>query len=151
MRRRAIKWRAKTAIITAIFLCFGCSAQADQTTNAKRDEVANSPNKIPLAYRGEWTNEQKYCGHDGDDMDSRLFVGADYVGFFESQWTVTSAAPAAGGIRITYKPNDDADVLAPPELRLSDDSMIIFTNLRRKGEGYRKCPSVDYGSAEETE
>lgn len=141
----------KTAhLLTALALFLAsCSASSGQDV-VQPAEAPRVLKEIPKSYHGEWTNEQKYCGHDGDDLDSRLFVGADYAGWFESQWDVDQVTKISGGIIISYKPNDSADLLAPSELRLSDDGLSIFGSLNREGKGLNKCPPQAYSSIEKS-
>ncbi len=95
---------------------------------------------VPLEYRGEWTNEQRYCGVEGDNLDSVLTVMATSVGYYENTWRVRRVRIAPNGIFLTYWPRTDFTMYAPNQLRLSRDGMRIFTSDDRAEQGTRRCP-----------
>ncbi len=92
--------------------------------------------RIPPAFHGEWSTDRKYCGIEGDDFESRLWVRADRVSYYEGSWppkTVTRLSPRA--IRLTYGPSgaEEEDLVPPATLALSADG-------KRLNGSYRKCP-----------
>ncbi len=97
-------------------------------------------NVVPVEFRGEWTNEQRFCGVEGDNLDSVLSVTANYVGFYENEWRVKSVSRTRQGIRIRYAPQDDFTMYAPGYLRLSPDRQRIYTSDDRQDTGYQRCP-----------
>ncbi|HEX4848963.1 MAG TPA: hypothetical protein VFV30_12535 [Novosphingobium sp.] len=96
--------------------------------------------KIPIEYRGEWTNEPRYCGVERDNLDSVLTVTAGSVGYFENEWRVKSVQRTGKGIAIRYHPRADFDMYAPNYLRLSADRQRIYTSDDRRDTGYKRCP-----------
>jgi len=96
--------------------------------------------RIPAEFRGEWTNQPRYCGLKGDDLDSVLTVTPDAVGYFENHWRVKAVRRTGRGIAISYHPRQDFDMYAPNYLRLSADRSRIFTSDDPRDTGYRRCP-----------
>jgi hypothetical protein len=96
--------------------------------------------RIPAEYRGEWTNEPRYCGFEGDDMDSRLTVTATEVGYYANNWRVKSIERTPAGLRIAYYPRTDFDMYAPNFLRLSRTGKRIYTSEDPVDTGYKRCP-----------
>ncbi len=99
-------------------------------------------NLVPVEFRAGWTNEQRFCGVEGDNLDSVLSVTAEYVGFYENEWRVKSVSRTRQGIRMRYFPRDDFTMYAPNYLRLSPDQQRIYTSDDRKDTGYKRCPKV---------
>jgi hypothetical protein len=97
---------------------------------------------IPVEYRGEWTNEPRFCNFAGDDLDSVLTVSAGWVGYFEENWKVRSVRRVAGGLKVTYYPRKDFNIYAPNFLRLSKDRQRMFTSSDPKDTGYKRCPKA---------
>ena len=95
---------------------------------------------IPLEYRGEWTNQQRYCGQEGDNLDSVLTVTATRVGYYENMWRVRFVRVASNGLFPTYWPRTDFTMYAPNQLRLSRDGKRIFTSDDRVDRGTPRCP-----------
>lgn len=116
--------RAPLAIAAAIVL-LGAAPRADV---------------VPAEYRGEWTNEPRYCGVEGDNLDSVLTVTAGSVGYFENEWRVQSVRRTGKGIAIRYHPRADFDMYAPNYLHLSADRQRIYTSDDRRDTGYKRCP-----------
>ncbi|MEY4952735.1 MAG: hypothetical protein RL299_1159, partial [Pseudomonadota bacterium] len=97
---------------------------------------------IPAEYRGEWSNDSRYCGFEGDDMDTVLTVTATEVGFYANNWRVKTIERAQGGLRIAYFPRTDFDLYAPNFLRLSRNRTRIYTSEDSVGTGYKRCPKA---------
>ncbi len=95
---------------------------------------------VPPEFRGEWTNEPRYCGVEGDGLDSVLTVTDGSVGYFENQWRVKSVRRTGKGIAIRYHLRADFDMYAPNYLRLSADRQRIYTSDDRRDTGYKRCP-----------
>ena len=95
---------------------------------------------VPPQYRGEWTNEQHYCGQEGDNLDSVLTITASRVGYYENTWRVRSVRVTPNGLFLTYWPRTDFDMYAPNHLRLSRDGKRIYTSDNRADQGSLRCP-----------
>lgn len=95
---------------------------------------------VPPEYRGEWTNEQRDCGVEGDNLDSVLTVTSSSVGYYENEWQVKSVRRTGKGMAIRYYPRADFDMYAPNYLRLSADRQRIYTSDDRRDTGYKRCP-----------
>jgi hypothetical protein len=94
---------------------------------------------IPSEFRGEWTNQQRYCGIEGDSIDSVLYVSATMVGYYENQWRVKWVRRTAQGLHIAYFPRTDFTMYAPVRLRLSPAGKRIFTSDDKADAGYLRC------------
>ncbi len=123
---------AQLSILVGILLC--C------TPAYARVGLGNVLTTVPPEYRGEWTNEQRYCGQPGDNLDSVLTVTADRVGYYENTWRVRRVRVEENGIFLTYWPRTDFTMYAPNHLRLSRDGKRIFTSDDRVEVGTRRCP-----------
>ena len=97
---------------------------------------------VPQQYRGEWTDQQHYCGQEGDNLDSVLTVTATRVGYYENTWRVRSVRVMPNGLFLTYWPRTDFTIYAPTRLRLSRDGKRIFTSDDRADHGTLRCPKT---------
>ena len=120
------------ATIAGILLC-----TAPATARVRPGTVLNT---VPPEYRGEWTDQPRYCGQPGDNLDSVLTVTADRVGYYENTWRVRRVRVEANGIFLTYWPRTDFTMYAPNQLRLSRDGKRIFTSDDRVERGTPRCP-----------
>jgi hypothetical protein len=80
--------------------------------------------RIPVEFRGELSSEPKTCGIEGDDYDTRLFVEAVTVHYYDVTHVVTSVKVLApGSIALSYGPLIDGyhDFIPPPVLTVSKD------------------------------
>ena len=119
-----------------LFLALACLAGTGWA------RAASGPTTVPPEYRGEWTNEQRYCGQPGDNLDSVLTVTADRVGYYENTWRVRRVRVEENGIFLTYWPRTDFTMYAPNHLRLSRDGKRIFTSDDRVERGTLRCPKA---------
>jgi len=97
---------------------------------------------IPVEYRGEWSNDPRYCSFEGDDMDTVLTVTATEVGYYANNWQVKTIERSQGGLRVAYYPRTDFDLYAPNFLRLSRDRTRIYTSEDPVDTGYKRCPKA---------
>ncbi len=104
--------------------------------------VASTQTVVPLEYRGEWTDQQRYCGVEGDNLDSVLTVTASSVGYYENTWRIRRVEITPAGLFLTYWPRSDFTMYAPNRLRLSRDGKRIFTSDDRAEQGTRRCPKA---------
>ncbi len=95
---------------------------------------------IPAEFWGEWTLDTEFCGHDGDDLDQRIFVEAEYVGYFENTYDVETVRRAGNVLSVSYAPKPDADILPVEYLRLSPDGDRLFTSGKPEATGFARCP-----------
>jgi hypothetical protein len=127
-----LKALSRTAFTGLIVACLSFHANA-----ASRSTVRVT---VPIEYRGEWTNQLRYCGTEGDNLDSVLTVTGSSVGYYENTWRVRRVEVTPSGLRLTYWPRTDFDIYAPNQLRLSRDGLRIFTSDDRADQGARRCP-----------
>ena len=122
------------AVLLGLVLCCVPAAGSARPTSAQT--------AVPAEYRGEWTNEERYCGQDGDNLDSVLTVTATSVGYYENSWRVQRVEVTPDGLFLTYWPRTDFTMYAPNRLRLSRDRKRIFTSDDRGERGTRRCPKT---------
>jgi hypothetical protein len=120
--------QASSALFSLLLCCIPAASSAREQTT------------VPSEYRGEWTNQQRYCGQEGDNLDSVLTVTATSVGYYENSWRVRRVEVTPNGLFLTYWPRTDFTMYAPNRLRLSRDKMRIFTSDDRAEQGTRRCP-----------
>jgi hypothetical protein len=99
--------------------------------------------EIPKAFHGEWSQKPRLCGTDGWDAESRIWVDASSVGYFESVRDVVGVTETSAGLKLRFKPMQsesgegvyDPDELTDPpdELTLSKDGQVLNGH-------FRKCP-----------
>jgi hypothetical protein len=95
---------------------------------------------VPQDYRGEWTNQQHYCGQEGDNLDSVLTVTATSVGYYDNNWRVRRVRVSPNGLFLTYWPRTDFTIYAPNRMRLSRDKQRIYTSDDSADHGTQRCP-----------
>ena len=95
---------------------------------------------IPLEFQGEWSLDTAYCGHEGDDLDHRIFVDRKQVGYFESVYQVATVERDGNVLTVSYEPRGHAYISPVEYLRLSPDGDWLFTSDNPNATGFARCP-----------
>ena len=163
MTRRRQHFRTWATLISVVLgIVFAFDSHADAST--PRDEfdsgIAEHPYigklyahsfkagiRLPQEFRGEWSFDKKYCGIDGDDYDSRIWIKAVTVHFYDETHVVTGIQKIGPHtLKLTYGPAvKEYHYLVPPRfISLSTDGKTLFgwdkPGEKRQG-GWEKCPT----------